>query len=362
MPLLHVSHLSKAFDGKPTLDDVSFEVAAGEILCLLGPSGCGKTTLLRIIAGLETADSGTITCDGQDVQSIPVHQRHFGLMFQDFALFPHKNVWDNVIFGLRMQHLSDQQSQQLGTEALDLVGLQGFAPRNVHQLSGGERQRVALARSLAPKPKLLMLDEPLGALDRQLREELMIELRRILKAAHLTAIYVTHDQAEAFAVADRVAVLNAGRIEQIAAPAAVYTQPASEFVARFLGMPNVITGTVLSVAAQVAVINTPIGLLHITTDRSLTPDQPVTLLIRSDAATIEPDPFDAASDEWFAETPQANVLHGDLNDVSFRGRTQHIILRVNDLNLEFDVDARLALPPPGQAVEVSLQSDAIHVI
>ena len=244
--------------------------------------------------------------------------------------------------------------------------MNGFAPRNVHQLSGGERQRVALARSLAPQPKLLMLDEPLGALDRELREELMIELRRILKAAHLTAIYVTHDQQEAFAVADRVAVLNAGRIEQIATPHGLYAQPASEFVARFLGMPNVIAGTVLSVAAQVAatwvaVINTPIGLLHVTTDRSLQPDQPVTLLIRSETAAIEPDPFEA-SDEWFAETPQANELHGEVRDVSFRGRMQRVIVRANDLDLEFDVEARTALPPLGQTVKISLPADAIRVI
>jgi ABC-type Fe3+/spermidine/putrescine transport system ATPase subunit len=362
MPLLQVSHLSKSFDSKSTLNDVSFEVAAGEIICLLGPSGCGKTTLLRIIAGLETADSGTITFDGQDVHNIPVHQRNFGLMFQDFALFPHKNVWDNVIFGLRMQHLSDQQIQPLGQAALDMVGLNGFEQRNVHQLSGGERQRVALARSLAPQPKLLMLDEPLGALDRQLREELMIELRHILKAAHLTSIYVTHDQAEAFAVADRVAVMNAGRIEQLDTPAAVYAQPASKFVARFLGMPNVIEGTILSYAAQVAVINTPIGLWYVTTDRSLQPDQPVTLLIRSEAATIEPDPLATASDEWFAETPQANILHGILRDVSFRGRYQRVVILWNDLNFEFEVDARTTLPPLGQTVKISLSSDAIHVL
>jgi ABC-type Fe3+/spermidine/putrescine transport system ATPase subunit len=362
MPLLQVSQLSKAFDGKPILADVSFEVAAGEIVCLLGPSGCGKTTLLRIIAGLETADSGTIIFDGQDVHTFPVHQRHFGLMFQDFALFPHKNVWDNVIFGLRMQNLPADQIQQLGQAALDMVSLRGFEKRNVHQLSGGEQQRVALARSLAPQPRLLMLDEPLGALDRQLREELMIELRRILKAAHLTAIYVTHDQAEAFAVADRVAVMNAGRIEQLDTPSAVYARPSSEFIARFLGMPNVIGGTVLSYAAQVAVVNTPIGLLHVTADRSLQPDQPVTLLIRSEAAMIEPDPFAATSDDWFAETPQANSWHGTLRDVSFRGHTRRAVIRGNDIDLEFEVDTRTALPALGQTVKVSLPSDAIHVI
>ena len=208
------------------------------------------------------------------MQNIPVHQRNFGLMFQDFALFPHKNVWDNVIFGLRMQNLPADQIQQLGQAALDMVGLSGFEKRDVHQLSGGERQRVALARSLAPKPKLLMLDEPLGALDRQLREELMIELRRILKAAHLTSIYVTHDQAEAFAVADRVAVMNAGRIEQI-------DTPASRLCAARVRIRRALSGHaecdqwhgVELLRRNVAVVNTPIGLLHVTTDRSLQPDQ-----------------------------------------------------------------------------------------
>lgn len=362
MPLLQVLHLSKAFDGQPTLVDISFEVEAGEIICLLGPSGCGKTTLLRIIAGLETADSGMVTYAGQDVREVPVHQRGFGLMFQDFALFPHKNVWDNVIFGLRMQNLSPAQIRALGEQALATVGLSEFAGRSVHQLSGGERQRVALARSLAPQPKLLMLDEPLGALDRQLREELMIELRRILHAARLTSIYVTHDQAEAFAVADRVAVMNAGQIEQLGTPQAVYARPASEFVARFLGMSNLIAGTVLSGAANVVVVDTPIGLLHAAVTRPLQTGQAVTLLIRSDAALIEPDPFGAAAGEWFAETPQANSWPGTLIDASFRGRYQRAVIRWNDLDFEFEFEARSALPPIGQTVRVSLQPDAIHVI
>jgi thiamine transport system ATP-binding protein len=362
MPLLQIAHLTKTFDAKLILDDVSLGIEAREIICLLGPSGCGKTTLLRLIAGLETVDRGTITFDGQDVQPIPVHLRNFGLMFQDFALFPHKNVWDNVIFGLRMQNLPADQIQQLGHAALALVGLSGFEQRDVHQLSGGERQRVALARSLAPQPKLLMLDEPLGALDRQLREELMIELRRILQAAQLTAIYVTHDQSEAFAVADRVAVLNAGRLEQIDTPSNLYAQPATEFVARFLGMPNVIDGTVLSYAAHAAVVNTPIGLLHVTTDRSLSPAQAVALLIRSEAAEIQPDPFAASSDEWFAETPPANVLSGTLREISFRGRYRRVVVRLNEIDLVFETEAQAPLPAPGQPVKVSLRSDAISVL
>ncbi len=359
--LLHVAQLTKSFGAQRILNEVSFELEAGEIVCLLGPSGCGKTTLLRIIAGLESADDGTITFDGQDVQPMPVHQRNFGLMFQDFALFPHKNVWDNVIFGLRMQQLPAEQIQQLGHAALELVGLGGFEKRDVHQLSGGERQRVALARSLAPKPRLLMLDEPLGALDRQLREELMIELRRILQTAQLTALYVTHDQSEAFAVADRVAVLNAGCLEQIATPARLYARPATEFVARFLGMPNVIAGTVLSSAAGSAVISTRLGLLHVPTDRSLPPDQAVTLLIRSDAATIEPDPFDAASDEWFAETPPANALSGLLREVSFRGRYRRVVVALNEIDLVFEIDTPAPLRP-GQPVRVALPSAAVRVL
>ena len=364
MLLLQVSHLSKTFGDKRILDDISLGIEAGEILCLLGPSGCGKTTLLRIIAGLEAADSGTITFDGQDVQSIPVHQRGFGLMFQDFALFPHKNVWDNVIFGLRMQNLPADQIEKLGRKALDRVGLNGYEKRDVHQLSGGERQRVALARSLAPEPQLVMLDEPLGALDRQLREQLMVELRRILKTAQLTSIYVTHDQSEAFAVADRVAVMNAGRLEQIDTPANLYANPATEFVARFLGMPNLIRGMVLSCAAGVAVVNTPIGLLHAAVEQSLPIDQTVTLLVRSDAnaAAIEPDPFADSSEEWFAETPPANVLHGLVQEVSFRGRYRRVVVRANEIDLVFEIEAPAPLPLLGRPVKVSLLSDAIRVI
>jgi ABC-type Fe3+/spermidine/putrescine transport system ATPase subunit len=207
-----------------------------------------------------------------------------------------------------------------------------------------------------------MLDEPLGALDRQLREELMIELRRILKAAQRTAIYVTHDQAEAFAVADRVAVMSAGRIEQMDTPSSIYARPATEFVARFLGMPNLIGGTVLGCAAGAAVINTPIGLLHAAVDRSLPPGQAVTLLIRPDAAAIEPDPFAASSDEWFAETPPANVLYGTLQEISFRGRYRRVVIRGNEIDLVFEFEAQAPLPPPGHPVRVSLPPEAIRVI
>ncbi len=361
MPLLQIDQLHKSFGERAVLNDITFDVDDGEILCLLGPSGCGKTTLLRIIAGLETPDTGTIIFDGRDVREVAVHQRGFGFMFQDFALFPHKNVWDNVIFGLRMHNRTRDEVQRLGLDALEMVGLRDFGKRDVNQLSGGERQRVALARSLAPRPKLLMLDEPLGALDRQLREELMIELRRILKHASLTSIYVTHDQQEAFAIADRVVIMNAGQIEQIGTPPAVYVRPASEFVARFLGLPNLIHGTVIRCAANVAVIRTAVGHLHVTMDSALRPDQAVTLLIRTDAAEIDRNPFEANA-EWFAETPQANVIEGTLIDASFRGRYQRLVVRANDVDLVFEVETRSGIPSIGRPVRVSLRADSMVVL
>jgi ABC-type Fe3+/spermidine/putrescine transport system ATPase subunit len=355
MPLLQIQRLHKSFSERPVLNDITFGVDDGEILCLLGPSGCGKTTLLRIIAGLETPDTGTITFDGRDVRAVAVHQRGFGLMFQDFALFPHQNVWDNVIFGLRMQNLPHDQIQQLGLNALEMVGLRGFEKRDVNQLSGGERQRVALARSLAPKPKLLMLDEPLGSLDRQLREELMIELRRILKNARLTSIYVTHDQQEAFAIADRVVILYAGQVEQIGTPPKVYARPASEFVARFLGLPNLIQGTVIRRAANVAAIRTAIGQLHVAMESAVRPDQAVTLLIRTDAAEIDRNPLGSA------ETP-ANVIEGTVIDVSFRGRYQRLVVRIDAVNLVFEVETRSGLPAIGQPVRIRLRDDSTVVL
>lgn len=244
--LLRVENVSKQYDNAPLLREISFGVAAGEIVCLLGPSGTGKTTLLRIIAGLEDADAGRVMFDDRDMTGVPPHERGFGMMFQDLALFPHKNVFDNVAFGLRMMRGSRSASADEITtrvnEALELVGLDAakFAQRDVNRLSGGEQQRVALARTIAPRPRLIMFDEPLGALDRILREDLVGELRALLKRLHITAIYVTHDQDEAFAIADRLVLLNGGRIEQMGTPNELYAHPANAFVARFMGLTNLV--------------------------------------------------------------------------------------------------------------------------
>ncbi len=332
--LLEVSGVSKVYPGLPVLKEISFRAAQGEIVCLLGPSGCGKTTLLRIVAGLESPDTGRVCFDGQDLAGLPVHRRNFGFMFQDYALFPHRDVAANIVFGLRMQALPSAEAAARVREMLALVGLSGYERRRVLELSGGEQQRVALARSLAPRPRLLMLDEPLGALDRALREQLMNDLRGILKRVNVTALYVTHDQEEAFAIADRVLILRAqpesgagGWIEQDGTPQQVYRRPATAYVARFLGFKNLVPGVIapatssVSVEAGVVVVDTPLGRLTVT-DASgrRAPGQPVTVLIRPEAAQVR------AADA--ATVGAANAIAGRLLEASFRGsyyliRTEH---------------------------------------
>jgi ABC-type Fe3+/spermidine/putrescine transport system ATPase subunit len=361
--MLELQAIEKSFDNVSVLRSVSLSVAAGEIVALLGPSGCGKTTLLRIIAGLETADAGILQLDGENLTAVPVHQRGFGMVFQDYALFPHKNVYDNIVFGLRMQRWTADKMRARTEQVLGLVGLAGFADRRVYELSGGEQQRVALARALAPAPRLLLLDEPLGALDRALRERLMQELRAILKEAGgvvgrpegITAVYVTHDQAEAFAIADRVVVMNAGQIEQVGRPTDLYSRPATPFVARFLGMDNILPATHLSTSPSLA--HTPLGdLLYAPSPLPPLPPAPalpITLLIRPDAARL------AAPEDGDV----VNGINGRLQDLSFRGRYQIATIDAATeppirLKFEFDSDARITAV--GQPIFLSLNPAAIH--
>jgi len=233
-----VQGVSKRFGTYTALDDVSLRVAQGELLALLGPSGCGKTTLLRILAGLETADRGNVLFDGIDVTKTPAAARNVGLVFQHYALFEHMTVFENIAFGLRVRGASKARVTERVRELLAHVRLEGFAGREPSQLSGGQRQRVALARALAAEPRVLLLDEPFGALDARVRQELRAWLRRLHTETRVTTVLVTHDREDAFEVADRVAVMNAGKLEQVGAPVDVFHEPASAWVMRFLGDVN----------------------------------------------------------------------------------------------------------------------------
>ncbi|MEU2422537.1 ABC transporter ATP-binding protein [Streptomyces sp. NPDC007851] len=261
MPLLELDAATVRFGARAVLDAVDLTVGEHEVVCVLGPSGSGKSTLLRAVAGLQPLAAGRVALDGQDQARVPAHQRGVGLMFQDHQLFPQRDVGGNVAFGLRMRGAGrEQQAARVG-ELLELVGLPGAARRAVAGLSGGEQQRVALARALAPRPRLLMLDEPLGQLDRSLRERLVVELRELFGRLGTTVLAVTHDQGEAFALADRVVVMRDGRIAQSGTPLEVWQRPADEFVARFLGFGNVVPATVEGTAAV-----TPWGKLPVPED------------------------------------------------------------------------------------------------
>jgi ABC-type Fe3+/spermidine/putrescine transport system ATPase subunit len=359
MALLQVVSISKAFVGTPVLGDVSFVAAEGEIVCLLGPSGCGKTTLLRIVAGLEAADSGEVIFDGRSLEGVPAHRRGFGLMFQDFALFPHKDVAANVAFGLRMQALSRQEVEGRVSEMLDLVGMEGYRRRRVYDLSGGEQQRVALARSLAPGPRLLMLDEPLGSLDRALREELMNELRTILKRVGVTSIYVTHDQQEAFAVSDRVILMRRGSVVQQGRPRDLYFRPASSWVARFLGLTNLLPGRIVATQVgpdgQVAVlVSTALGELALPGMQGSARGQEVTVLIRPEAARL-------ASERC---TEDEFVVEGVLRGSSFRGSQTRLEVQFSGgVGLVFELaSGGLRMPAPGEPVSLALRPEGLSLL
>ncbi|MFF7094996.1 ABC transporter ATP-binding protein [Streptomyces rubradiris] len=248
--LLSLDAATVCFGGRAVLDRVGLEVAEHEVVCVLGPSGSGKSTMLRAVAGLQPLDSGRVLLDGRDQNGVPAHRRDLGLMFQDHQLFPQRDVGANVAFGLRMHGVARRERDAEVGRLLDLVGLPGAARRAVAALSGGEQQRVALARALAPRPRLLMLDEPLGQLDRSLRERLVVELRELFGRLGTTVLAVTHDQGEAFALADRVVVMRDGRIAQSGTPVEVWQRPADAFVARFLGFENVVPATVAGTAAD----------------------------------------------------------------------------------------------------------------
>ncbi len=345
--MLDVRNIHKTYEDQPLLRGISFRVDQGETVCLLGPSGSGKSTLLRLIAGLEQPESGQICWDGQDLATVPVHRRLFGLMFQDYALFPHRNVSENVAFGLRMQRVPASEMDPRVKQALDLVNLGGFAQRRVTDLSGGEQQRVALARALAPRPRLLMLDEPLGALDRTLREQLLGELRDLLHRTGIPAIYVTHDQEEAYAIADRMILLHDGRVVQDGSPSQVVQQPANPWVARFLGMGNLLAGQICQL--DPLWVSSPLGDFLATPPgsglKSLVIGQLVTLLLRPGEARTR---------------PPGQPLQGKVVDCTFRGAGFRVEIEcANGARFQFSLDQAY---PPGEELLLSFPAEAVSCL
>ncbi|HKP37450.1 MAG TPA: ABC transporter ATP-binding protein [Pyrinomonadaceae bacterium] len=359
MPLLSLDNVSKRFGNTSAATDVSLAVERGEFFGLLGPSGCGKTTTLRIIAGLESPDMGSVIFDGRDITAVPPERRGFGMVFQNYALFPHLNVFENVAFGLRAKGLPTSNPEYLNDEvfgALSLVQLADFENRRVDQLSGGQQQRVAIARAIAIEPSLLLFDEPLSNLDVALREETRAELRSLVKRLNLTAVYVTHDQEEAFALCDRIAVMHDGRVLQVATPKGLYDQPASLIVAKFLGRNNLIRAVRLTSSNDpVTKFRTVTGghVLVVNASHDQLMQFPVNkacvLAIRPEAITIS----NVAHD-------QHNHMNATIETAEFSGPTTRLSLDANGLKLEVMV-LRDELNA-GDQIGISLPADQIRLL
>jgi putative spermidine/putrescine transport system ATP-binding protein len=283
---LEVSGLSKRFKQTIVLQDLALDVGKGEFLSLLGPSGCGKTTLLRLVAGLLRADRGRVVVDGRDITALPAHRRGVSVVFQNYALFPHLTVAENVAFGPRMQRAPRAEVAATVQRFLGMVRLSEYGDRSVSALSGGQQQRVAVARALATRPALLLLDEPFSALDRKLREEMEIELRHLLRELGITAIFVTHDQDEALVMSDRIAVMSAGRIEQFADPATIYARPATPFALDFIGLATKLRGRVVAARAGSVTVDTAIG--HVSARGTYAEGSRVLVAVRPEYVELAP--------------------------------------------------------------------------
>ncbi|MCX6967856.1 MAG: ABC transporter ATP-binding protein [Verrucomicrobia bacterium] len=305
---IRIEQLSKFYGSVPALDTVDLQIAPGEIFFLLGPSGCGKTTLLRCLAGFCVPDAGRVWFGDEEVTRLPAHLRHTGMVFQNYALWPHKTVAENVAFGLEELGTPRDELRQRVAAALDSVRMDGFAQRGIHELSGGQQQRVALARALVVRPRCLLLDEPLSNLDAKLRLEMRTEIRRICKESGLTAVYVTHDQKEALSVADRVAVLRAGRVCQVGTPDLIYRRPASRFVADFVGETNFLEAEVVSVTAKGVVAAVGEFRFESTGGEHFSPGERVTLSIRPEAWQFSSE-----------SSPRANCVTGSIEEAVYLG-------------------------------------------
>jgi putrescine transport system ATP-binding protein len=326
LPLLRIENLSKQFGNSTAVDHLSLEIYQGEFFALLGPSGCGKTTLLRLIAGFETPSAGRILLDKIDLAPVPPYRRPLNMMFQNYALFPHLNVEANIAFGLKQEGLPRREIAERVADMLALVKLESFGLRNPHELSGGQRQRVALARSLVKRPRVLLLDEPMAALDKKLRGETQFELMELQRRLGLTFIIVTHDQSEAMIVADRIGVMDRGRLMQVASPTEIYERPNSRWVADFIGEVNLFEGRLGS--DRTIVEGTPAGRLRAAVEIDAEPDAAVCIAVRPERMRITRRPQEPDQDA--SRASQENCVAGTIVDVGYLGDLSIYKVRIAD--------------------------------
>ncbi|MBQ7347857.1 MAG: ABC transporter ATP-binding protein [Clostridia bacterium] len=338
--LIRLNGISKAFDGETVLDNMSLEIHDKEFITLLGPSGCGKTTTLRIIGGFETPDAGDVFFDGKRINDLPPYKRQVNTVFQRYALFPHLNVFDNIAFGLRLHKCPDAEIKTKVKEMLSLVNLKGFERRRVSTLSGGQQQRVAIARALVNQPKVLLLDEPLSALDLKLRKDMQNELKNIQHQTGITFIYVTHDQEEALSMSDTVVVMENGHVQQIGSPTDIYNEPVNAFVADFIGESNIVDGVMLEDRrAKFA------GHVFDCVDGGFDRNEPVDVVIR-------PEDVDVVA-------PDKGMLCGLVTGVTFRGVHYEIIVDVAGFKWMIQTTDYVA---EGETIGLSIDPDAIHIM
>ena len=328
------------FDGERILDELSLDIHDKEFVTFLGPSGCGKTTTLRVIAGFITPKSGNVFFDGKDIASVPPYKRQVNTVFQKYALFPHLNVFENVAFGLRLKKLDEDTIRRKVRDMLEVVGLKGFERRSISQMSGGQQQRVAIARSLVNEPEILLLDEPLGALDLKLRKEMQLELKRLQREMNITFIYVTHDQEEALTMSDTVVVMNGGKVQQIGTPEDIYNEPKNAFVADFIGDSNIVDG----VMHRDFLVSFS-GVQFPCVDRGFAREQSVQVVVR-------PEDIEVVS-------PVEGQLVGVVNDVIFKG--VHFEMHVECEGREWLIHSTRACTP-GETIGMRIGPNEIHIM
>ncbi len=338
--IIELKAISKEFNGEQVLSEISLDIHDNEFITLLGPSGCGKTTTLRIIAGFENPDSGDVFFDGERINDLPPYKRELNTVFQKYALFPHLNVFENVAFGLRLKKLPEREITDRVKEALKMVNLSGFERRNSEKLSGGQQQRVAIARALVNRPKVLLLDEPLGALDLKLRKDMQNELKNIQHMTGITFIFVTHDQEEALSMSDTVVVMANGKIQQIGSPTDIYNEPVNAFVADFIGESNILDGIMLAdYKARFA------GHTFKCLDKGFEKNEPVDIVVR-------PEDVDVVSVE-------KGMLKGEVTAVTFKGVYYEIIVDIGGFKWMIQSTDYVA---PGENIGLYIEPDAIHVM